>query len=396
MKSFKQYLGMSRCHTHLIHVEDAILEDGAYGGGVALHLLEKVADMLSGSSESVSVTTKFDGAPAILAGTHPETGKFFVATKSFFNVTPKVNYTPEDIRLNHSGELAEKLQVALEELPKLGIEGILQGDMMFGPGDVQEETINGQTVFTFTPNTITYSVPVNSALGRRIAEAKMGVVFHTSYEGDTVHDLKASFGASVAGLNETKSVWFDDATFKGQVAFTKTESAEVRKALEEAKASFRAVSCYADTLRERRDFAPDLNIFINSKVREGTTRISVAEFREWFGKRCEVKIQEVKTVTAKSRRAAARDDAVEFMTRTESDLQRLFDYRNALTEVKLLLVRKLEEVQTLGTFLRTDEGFKPTMPEGFVAVGNYNALKLVDRLEFSRANFSAEKNWSRG
>ncbi len=405
MQSFKRFLTEKVSkgkNTHLIHIEDDIFEDGMSGGLASLNFLASIVQMLSGSAAGkVSVTTKWDGAPAVFAGTNPENGKFFVATKGLFNVTPKLNHTPQDIKRNHSGGLAEKLQVALKELSKLGIKGILQGDMMFGPGDVKKEKIDGETMYTFTPNTITYAVPVNSKLGNRIKKAKMGIVFHTAYKGKTIRDLKASFAVSVKGLKKTSSVWFDDATFRnttGRALFTASETVAVRKALSEAKAQFRAVGRYADTLRDRTDVIPDLNRFINIKVREGKTDFSSAEFMDWFMKERNVKIGDLKRLETKQRKRAEKNDAVGFMFRTQADLQKLFQFRSAITKVKIMLVRKLEQIQGIGTFLQTDSGFKVTAPEGFVAVDTMSnkALKLVDRLEFSRNNFIAAKNWVKG
>ncbi len=405
MQSFKRFLAEKVSkgkNTHLIHIEDDIFEDGMSGGLASLNFLASIVQMLSGSAAGkVSVTTKWDGAPAVFAGTNPENGKFFVATKGLFNVTPKLNHTPQDIKRNHSGGLAEKLQVALKELSKLGIKGILQGDMMFGPGDVKKEKIDGETMYTFTPNTITYAVPVNSKLGNRIKKAKMGIVFHTAYKGKTIRDLKASFAVSVKGLKKTSSVWFDDATFRnttGRALFTASETVAVRKALSEAKAQFRAVGRYADTLRDRTDVIPDLNRFINIKVREGKTDFSSAEFMDWFMKERNVKIGDLKRLETKQRKRAEKNDAVGFMFRTQADLQKLFQFRSAITKVKIMLVRKLEQIQGIGTFLQTDSGFKVTAPEGFVAVDTMSnkALKLVDRLEFSRNNFIAAKNWVKG
>ncbi len=405
MHSFKRFLTEKVSkgkNTHLIHVEDDIFEDGSAGGKDALNFLDAVVEMLSGSaSGSVAVTTKWDGAPAVFAGTNPENGKFFVATKGLFNVTPKLNHTPQDIKRNHSGGLVDKLQIALKELPKLGIKGILQGDMMFGPGDIKKEKIDGQAMLTFTPNTITYAVPVNSGLAKKIKQAKMGIVFHTAYKGKTIRDLKASFGVSVKGLRKTSSVWFDDATFRnttGKAMFTASETVAVRKIMKDARAKLRAVGKYADTLRDRTDIIPDLNMFINIKVRSGETEFSSAEFMDWFMVKRNVKIGDVKRLDTKQRKRAEKDDAVGFMFRTQADLQKLFAFRSAVTRAKTMLIRKLEQIQGMGTFLRTDNGFKVTAPEGFVAVDmlSNKALKLVDRLEFSRSNFDAAKNWVKG
>jgi len=277
----------------------------------------------------------------------------------------------------------------------------LQGDMMFGPGDVKKEKIDGESMLTFTPNTITYAVPANSKFGSRIKQAKMGIVFHTAYKGKTIRDLKASFGVSVKGLKKTNSVWFDDATFRnttGRAMFTASETVAVQKALAEAQSQLRAVGRYADTLRDRTDVIPDLNRFINIKVREGKTDFSSAEFMEWFMKERNVLVGSLKSTKGKQRRRSEKNDAVGFMFQTQADLQKLFQFRSSVTKVKIMLVRKLEQIQGIGTFTRTDNGFKVTAPEGFVAVDvlSNKALKLVDRLEFSRNNFTAAKNWVKG
>jgi hypothetical protein len=137
----------------------------------------------------LNVTVKWDGAPAVICGINPENGKFFVGTKSVFNVTPKVNYSTGDIMKNHDGVLAQKLIVCLRELSKLGITGILQGDLLFTKGDVKTTTIDEQDYYVFTPNTITYAVSKDSQIGRRIASARMGIVFHTVYSGSKMSNL---------------------------------------------------------------------------------------------------------------------------------------------------------------------------------------------------------------
>ena len=63
---------------------------------------------------------------------------------------------------------------------------------------------------------------------------------------------------------------------------------------------------------------------------------------------------------------------------------------------KQFIINKLQLLNTFGTFLKTDDGYRVTSPEGYVAIRSGRALKLVDRLEFSRANFTAAKNWDKG
>ena len=197
MFSFKGFTTQDR-NTHLEHLEDDIINRGTKGGQNALNFLRSVRDMLAGSSnKKVNMTVKWDGAPAIICGINPENGKFFVGTKSVFNKNPKVNYTSSDISKNHSGELATKLSIALKELKRLGIKSVLQGDFLFSQSDLKTANIDGESMVTFTPNTITYAVQANSSIGKKISRARMGIVFHTKYTGKTLDTMTAGFGTVV-------------------------------------------------------------------------------------------------------------------------------------------------------------------------------------------------------
>ena len=117
---------------HLEHIEDEILNFGVPGGRAAINFVRSLRDMLAGESRSsVNMTVKWDGAPAIFAGTDPSDGKFFVAKKSVFNVSPKLYKTDAEIDADLSGDLNAKFKVALAEFSKLGIKGVLQGDLMY-------------------------------------------------------------------------------------------------------------------------------------------------------------------------------------------------------------------------------------------------------------------------
>ena len=172
----------------------------------------------------LNMSVKWDGAPAVFCGQNPENGKFFVGTKSVFNKTPKINYTTSDIRRNHGGELANKLMICLRELPKLGLSGVYQGDLLYTRGDLKGGNIDGEKMITFTPNTITYAVPLDSDIGRRIARAKLGIVFHTVYTGKTMNNMTAGFG-SIKGQGSV-SIFLASASYQdtsGSSTFNKGE-----------------------------------------------------------------------------------------------------------------------------------------------------------------------------
>ena len=399
MKSFKEYISEAAKNVHMTHVEDLVFE-GSARAEEAVSFLEEIAKMLDGNSKSrTNATVKWDGAPAIVCGINPENGKFFVGSKSVFNKTPKINYTLADIRKNHKGGVADKLATALKHLKKLPIKGILQGDMMFGPGDVKTKQIDGVAHYTFTPNTITYALPVDSDAGKKVNRAKMGIVFHTTYTGRKMTDLSASFGAKVKNLKRNSSVWVDDADFKdvsGTATLTKSESSSLSSILTTAKSQLKSAKSFLDEIATNKKVIDNVNIYANSKVRQGSTTLSTKEFITFMNDKIQKEIDGLSNEGAIKRRESARDEMVKYLNAKNKELDSVFSLHASLTDAKIILVRKLESVKSIGTFIQTEDGFKVTAPEGFVGIDKYtsNAVKLVDRLEFSKANFTVPKNWA--
>ena len=217
MVIFREFLseGVQQHNLHLEHLEDEVFNGGVGGTRRAIDFLLSLKKMLTGHVERhMNITTKWDGAPAIFCGINPDNNRFFVGTKGIFAKAAKLNYTEDDINKHHESEgLREKLKLALEHLPKLGITGILQGDMLFTRADLKKETIDGEVYLTFQPNTIIYAVPHDSTLAQHMKAAKLGVVFHTSYHGKTMDKMKASFKVDIGALRHTQDVWCRDASF---------------------------------------------------------------------------------------------------------------------------------------------------------------------------------------
>ncbi len=393
---------------HLEHLEDEVLNRGVAGTRDAINFLRSLRDMLAGHSESkINTTTKWDGSPAVFCGINPDNGKFFVGTKGVFNANAKLNYTDADIDTNHSGEgLNAKLKVALRYLPKLGIKGVLQGDMMFSKGDVKTQTIDGVEYITFQPNTLIYAVPSESKLAKTMLAAQMGIVFHTSYTGKTFSDMKASFNIDIKNLTTTKDVWFRDAYFtdaSGTATFTKEETVEITGILADAGRLFNQIN--AKTLNEiatSETIKVQIKTFNNTKVRSGeaikNTTAHTAELIRYVEDKLNKAIKEVKMAETIKKRITEKNEIMRFYRSNASNLKLIFDMQNLLVEAKNMTIKKLQQMrQVTSTFVQTEDGFKVTNPEGFVAVDRLtgNAVKLVDRLEFSHLNFTAQKNWSK-
>lgn len=393
---------------HLEHIEDEVLNRGVAGTRDAINFLQSLRDMLAGhASSKVNVTTKWDGAPAVFCGINPDNGKFFVGTKGVFNANPKLNYTDEDIDKNHpSGGLNDKLKVALRYLPKLGITGVLQGDMMFSKGDIKQQTIDGESYITFQPNTIVYAVPADSKLAKAMLSAQLGIVFHTSYTGKTFSDMKASFNIDINHLSTTKDVWFRDAYFvdaSGTVTFTEQETKVLNSHLSLAGTTFQSINALTlNRIASSEVVLTYIKTFNNTKVREGMEiRDTVGHTNElirWVEAKLNKDISDAKKEETKQKRIKEKTEIMRFFRGSARDLKNIFDLMNHLVASKNMVVSKLQQMkQVTNTFLRTDDGFKVTNPEGFVAVDKLkgNAVKLIDRLEFAHANFNAAKNWTK-
>ena len=407
MQSFKQYLNESR-NTHLEHLEDEIVNNGYDGGVNAVNFLSSIRDMMLGSSRSkLNVSVKWDGAPAVFCGINPENGKFFVGSKSIFNVTPKINYTNSDISRNHGGGLADRLKVCLKYLPRLGIRGVVQGDLLFIPGDIKGVTIHGEKAIAFKPNTITYAVPENTPLARRISSAKLGIIFHTSYSGRTMDKLKASFGVNVRSFNNSSAVFFSDASYKdtsGVATFTSSESDSYDAQLRMAMGSIKKGKPVLELMKRQKNLlsvGARLKIFFNDYVKRGKSVPSAKgaynDFRKYYASALDHEVDARKTDRAKSKYAAIRNEGLRFIDRYATELYFAIASYMTLQSVKSFLVQKMNQIKSIGTFIQTDKGFRVTNPEGYVAVDRSgSAVKLVDRLEFSTANFTIAKNWVRG
>ena len=406
MFSFKGFFTKEK-NTNLEHVEDDIINRGSKGGENAINFLKSIRNMLAGSSgKKVNMSVKWDGAPAIICGINPENDQFFVGTKAVFNVNPKINYTTSDIRRNHGGDLADKLTIALRELKKLNISGILQGDFLFSESDLKTATIDDESMITFTPNTITYAVPVDSDIGKKIKRARMGIVFHTSYSGKTMKDLKAGFG-TVSGRSGISSVFLADAAYKdvsGSAKLTKAELSTFNARLRMAEGSLSKAGPMLDTMNKSDSLSVGfrLKTFFNHYIRNtqgnmAKVKTLVEMFREYYENFLKAEIDSRKTDSGKQKYRDILKKNLTFIDRNKQSLYFAIASHVTLQNAKNFLVSKLSEIQSIGHFLRTPNGYRVTAPEGFVAVDRTaGAVKLVDRLEFSRANFTAEKDWVKG
>ena len=403
---FLEYITEEK-NTHMTHIEDKVLYGGVNGTRQAILALRSLRDMLGGTHEGGSTSVKWDGAPAIFAGIDPRDRKFFVAKKGIFNKSPKVYKTNADIDQDTSGDLSKKLKLALKHLPDLGIRGVIQGDFLYGPGDLKKQKIKGKDYITFHPNTIVYAIPADSAKVKDILKSKIGIVWHTTYTGKNFEDMKASYGVNVQGLNKSSAVWSQDAMLRDLTRFTMTkkETQAVNQYLSTAGKIFNKIS--STTLKElekNRSLAQTIETFNNTYVRKGQvvidTNMHVRKLIQYITARYRKEIEARKTEKGKQ---VQRDKLTEvlkfFSVSNKKSLKNIFDLQKMIILAKLKLINILNGFSKLKTFVKTNRGFRVTGQEGFVAIDKLggDAVKIVDRLEFSYNNFSPNilKGWDK-
>ena len=394
-------------NTHLEHLEDNIFNKGHAGAKEAVDYLYSLYEMLQGNTKApVSMTTKWDGAPAIIAGRDPSTGKFFVGTKGVFANNPKINFTVADIKTNHPAPgLQDKLIVALKTLSRLNWQTVAQGDMLFTKEDLNKTNIGGEEVIAFKPNTIVYTVPADSELAGQISSAEMGIVWHTEYVGGpTLADMNAKFGFDSSVLGQATGVWHRDALIKdlsGTVTLTKEESIGMKNAIQDAASYLKRIDSETFAWLEQgndligKEFLQQLKAHVNNSIRAGAFE-EPTKFAQGFVQKyinfMQKKIDGYKTQAKQDEMNIKLVQGVKFIKEHVPAIVAVYDLYLKIIQAKVIIVRKLAQIRQMDTFVQTDDGYEVTSEEGFVAVDRIgNALKLVDRLEFSRLNFGSGK-----
>ena len=403
--NFKEFISEQK-NTHMTHIEDKVLYGGVDGTREAILALRSLRDMLAGVKDG-NVSVKWDGAPAIFAGIDPRDNKFFVAKKGIFNKSPKVYKTNSDVDDDTSGDLNAKLKKALQYLPDLGIKGVVQGDFLFDSSEVKTKKIKGKSYITFHPNTIVYAIPSGTEAARKVKSAKIGIVWHTTYTGNKFEDMKASYGVDISKFRDSKNVWSQDAMLRDMTQFTMTQkdTEEVNAHLSNAGRIFNKISATTlRTLEADQNLAQLIETFNNTYVRKGevigNTKTHVAKLITHIKQKFQKEIDKRKTEKRKSVQVQKLNAILKFFSpQNKISLQMMFDLQKSIVLAKLKIINILNKLNSAQTFLKTRNGYKTTGQEGYVAIDKLggDAVKIVDRMEFSYANFSPDilKGWDK-
>jgi hypothetical protein len=393
-------------NTHMTHIEDKVLYGGVKGTREAILALRSMRDTLGGVKDG-SVSVKWDGAPAIFAGIDPRNGNFFVAKKGIFNKSPKVYYNAKDVDADTSGSLAIKLKDALKYLPELGIKGVIQGDFLFSKQDLTISKIKGKQYVTFHPNTIVYAIPNGTEMAKTVKKSKIGIVWHTSYNGRSFETMKASYGVNIKQFKKSANVFSQDAMLRDMTNYTMTkkDTEEVNEYLSHAGFLFNQISSTTlKTLESNRELAQLIEQFNNSYIRKGQVVVNtgnhVSKLINWIKQKYQKEIDKRKTEKGQAGQKAKLQKILMFFSDgNKKSLKRMFDLQKVIVLAKLKLINILNKLNKTNTFLKTNRGYRSTGQEGYVAIDKLggDAVKIVDRMEFSFANFSPNiiKGWDK-
>ena len=390
---------------HLEHLEDEMLNYGVEGCKAAVSFLQELRKMLGCDNSTGYMQTKWDGAPAIVCGKEPLTGLFFVGTKSVFAQTPKICYEEVDVDIHYpdGGELNKKLKVCLKYFKDLDIKGVIQGDLVFTPGDVKTERIHDERLYTFRPNTITYAIPVDHPIGKQVNSSEVGVVFHTHYTGDDFLSMQARAGTKVPSSRNVFCI--DNDTPMHKVGLNHNEEMKFDKHVSDIEKMCMKCGDFLDELvtntgktgDEKWHVASYLKPFFNAEIKAART-ISNADtafenLYNFYYDKTTVMLDKIKTASTKAQKSKLVHNSQNYLRDNVYKFKSMLNLYKELQTVKQMVIDKLDHLETFKTFAQTDKGYKVTGPEGYVLHRNGDMIKFVNRLEFSYINFTLAKQW---
>jgi len=376
---------------HITHPEDRPLMHGHEGFEHAHGALMHAHEHMKSGKNNANLTTKYDGSPAVVFGSHPTNGKFFVASKSAFNKDPKINHTDADIDKNHGHApgLADKLKAALHHLPKVTPKGkVYQGDIMHSggdKGDVAHDKKTGKS--SFTPNTITYTAKGDDA--KKAAKSKVGVAVHTQYHGKDIQSMSAHHEVNHHEFTQHPDVHHHAASYDTSSAnHSQSNQDEFHKHMNAAKAIHdeHGSKMYNAIHPSHSGDGGHLATYINRTVRDNSTP-NAKGFKAHLETHHAKEVSKVKTEKAQSAKQAKGAEEIAHVDKNKGHYENVLNAHNHLASAKNTLVKSLESGHS--NYEHHIEG-KESKPEGFVINHEHNGKtepsKLVNRAEFARSN----------
>ena len=391
---------------HLEHLEDEMLNYGVEGCIASVNFLKELMKMLGKKSDATGfLQTKWDGAPSVICGISPSSGLFFVGTKSVFNKTePKMCFSEEQIDVWYDGDLATKLKYSLRYFSELGIDGVIQGDLLFTDDTLERKTVDGKEYYMFRPNTITYAAPVDSDLGKQLKRSKIGVVFHTHYTGNVLAEMQARAGAKGVKGNSNVAVIENDTPIN-KITLSKSEIVELENHIKKIERMCQICGDFLDDLvanfgntgDKKFHISSYLKQFFNAEIRDrrnvGNIDETINALVNFYDEKMQKELSKIKTVANRTKKSALVYKSENYLLDNVYKFKAMLALYKEFQIIKQKIIDKLDHLEKFNTFVQTENGYKVTSPEGYVLHQDGNMIKLVNRLEFAYNNFTLQKQW---
>ena len=394
---------------HLEHLEDEMLNYGVEGCIAAVNFLQEIRKMLGCDNSTGFMQTKWDGVPSVVCGIDPMTNNFFIGTKSVFNKEePKIAASENGIDMYYgdkSPDLAKKLKLCYKYFSQLGITGVIQGDFLADKSDVRTETVNGEKLYTFGNQALTYGIPVDHPIGKKIKDAEVIVVFHTHYKGDDVPVMQAKPGVG-ENLKEIKEVAvINNDTPMHKVGLNHQEEINFDKMISAIEKNCKECGDFLDQLvllsgtkgDEKYHVASYVKQFFNSEIKAaraiGDVSKTFASLYNFYYDKTTALLNKIKTPKTRAQKSKLVHNSQNYLRENEGKFKAMITLYKKIQESKQFIIDKLDKLETFRTFALTDNGYKVTGPEGYVLHKDGDMIKLVNRLEFSYINFTLAKKW---
>lgn len=381
--------------THFPHLEDLIflghdLKDGC------TRLLDILYDWIRGDNPTQYMTLKWDGSPSLVMGKDPMTNKHFVATKSIFNKIPKVNFTAEDIVMNHgkNTDLCKVLFLALDLTHRATPTQILQGDMLYTQNDLQYFTFEDTSYLGFRTNTIQYAVKRGSPEANRILKSEMGIHFHSTLIGQSVTSLRSIYYVDPLSIGIVQGLYPLN-TLSSSKLLPRDVMSEVQERWGLLCDSYQSIAQHFFSHRgiTNSDLSALLMSYENDRVRSELRylggEVYFNDARTWMMNKFDGKRESLKQASAITRHNAHAEMILDLFDGMKELFIRVFNFQHQVVLLKEFLIAKYSETSKYSCFVTEGGKLRRTTHEGLVLHDRRIAMpiKLVNRSEFSRLNF---------
>lgn len=410
----------SKANLHMTHVDNVVLYNGIEDTENWLEIFSAVPEGFKNfrPPESIDVSVKWDGAPAVFFGPLPKKyvsktkakkivdfpeedhGKFFVASKGLFNAKSKYFTSIEEIDADEKmpNGLKSKLKSAYLSL-KDSYKGtdIVQGDFLFGPGDVKDMEINGNPMVGFSQNTLMYAVDADSKQAEDLKTKEVGIAVHTTYPVKEDMLASSSSGVNMDDFGESSKLWLEDPMLsfepdmvdeklRANLPFNEKELSAYSKSLSQAKNLYSQAKPFIQVLQENPKLATRLEAFQNSVIRSGDLYGNIRKGMSGVMKDLGEYVEKMEP------------KLLPLIQQNAKGIAALFLLQTAMVDLKIMVINKLSSVSRFAKFVQKSDGsFEVRGDEGFVFINRQtgSVTKFVDRVGFSRDNWSPDviKGW---